>query len=397
MEAELIILLCSILLISYLLDLSSKFTRIPTVIWLLSMGWGLRQFSNYAQIKVPDLSGVLPIFGTIGLILIVLEGSLDLRLNKKSLPLIGSAFIMSIIPFILFTIGFSWVLVEVEVCHWREGLLNALPFGIISSAIAIPSVKNYNERIRNFITYESSISDIIGVLIFNFFLITEIYNFSSIMGFFGEILIVVIISIGITILLSFLLSRMNHHVKYGPILLLIVMLYGLSKLWHLPGLIFILMFGLALSNLSYFGQWRIAKYFRPEKITAEIKQFSDIVSEATFLIRSLFFVLFGYMIQTEDLLNLTVLPWSIAIVFFLFLLRLLFLMLTKQNLNPLLFVAPRGLITILLFLSIPVQFHLKTVNQALIIQVILMSILLMMLGLIFYSERDKISIENDQD
>ncbi|MDP4595426.1 MAG: sodium:proton antiporter [Crocinitomicaceae bacterium] len=386
MTAQLLILISGILLLAYLLDLSAKFTRIPTVIWLLSMGWGLQQFTHFAQIKVPSLNGILPVFGTIGLILIVLEGALDLKLSKRAIPLISSAFLMALLPFVAFTWLFAWALVEVEQTTWRIAILNALPFAIISSAIAIPSVKNFKVRIRAFITYESSISDIIGVLVFNFVLINNVYDFPSVLGFFGDILIVFILSIILSIVLSFLLSRMSHHVKYGPILLLILLLYGFSKLWHLPGLIFILIFGLALSNLHLFREWRIARFFQPEKIPQEIKQFSDIVAEATFLIRSLFFVLFGFMIQTEDLLNLNTLPWSVGLVSLLFSLRFLFLWLTKQSLSPYLFVAPRGLITILLYLSIPVSLQLKIVNQSLIIQVILWSILVMMLGLIFHKE-----------
>ena len=386
MTAQLLILISGILLLAYLLDLSAKFTRIPTVIWLLSMGWGLQKFTHFAQIKVPSLNGILPVFGTIGLILIVLEGALDLKLSKRAIPLISSAFLMALLPFVAFTWLFAWALVEVEQTTWRIAVLNALPFAIISSAIAIPSVKNFKVRIRAFITYESSISDIIGVLVFNFVLINKVYDFPSVLGFFGDILIVFILSIILSIVLSFLLSRMSHHVKYGPILLLILLLYGFSKLWHLPGLIFILIFGIALSNLHLFREWLIARFFQPEKIPQEIKQFSDMVAEATFLIRSLFFVLFGFMIQTEDLLNLNTLPWSVGLVGLLFSLRFLFLWLTKQNLSPYLFVAPRGLITILLYLSIPVTLQLKIVNQALIIQVILWSIIVMMLGLIFHKD-----------
>ena len=86
MTAQLLILISGIMLLAYLLDLSAKFTRIPTVIWLLSMGWGLQQLAHFAQIKVPSLNCILPVFGTIGLILIVLEGALDLKLSKRAIP-----------------------------------------------------------------------------------------------------------------------------------------------------------------------------------------------------------------------------------------------------------------------------------------------------------------------
>lgn len=386
MTAQLIILICAILLLAYLLDLSSKYTRIPTVIWLLAIGWSLKQFTTYAHIQVPKLNGILPIFGTIGLILIVLEGALDLKLSKKSIPHIKTAFFLSLLPLVVFSIVFAWALVVGQQTTWRIALLNALPFAIISSAIAIPSVRNLSAKIRAFITYESSISDIIGVLVFNFILVHKVYDTKAFLGFFGQIIIVLLFSVILTILLSFLLSRMSHHVKFGPILLLIILLYGLSKLWHLPGLIFILLFGLALSNLHLFREWKFAIYFQPEKIPHEIKQFADIVAEATFLIRSLFFVLFGFLIQTSDLLNIAVLPWSAGIILLIYSSRLLFLKISRLPIKPHIFIAPRGLITILLFLSIPLKLQLPIVNQALIIQAILLSILIMMLGLIFFKD-----------
>jgi len=388
MTAEILILFSSILLLSYVLDLSSKYTRIPTVIWLLIMGWGLQQFTNYTHINVPRLDPILPIFGTIGLILIVLEGALDLKISKRATPIIKAAFMMSLLPFFIFTGLLAWAFKELDQTAWQPAILNALPFSIISSAIAIPSVKNYQVKIRSFITYESSISDILGVLVFNFILVTKVYNFKSISGFFGQIVIVLFFSIILTILLSYLLSRMSHHVKYGPILLFILLVYGLSKMWHLPGLIFILIFGLALSNLELFSGWRYAHLFKPEHIPKEIRQFSDIVAEATFLIRSLFFVLFGYMIQTSDLLNLDTLPLAIGIIVLLLILRFIFLLIIRQDLSPHLFVAPRGLITILLYLSIPIGLQIPSVNNALIIQVILLSILVMMLGLLFFKDLD---------
>jgi len=145
---------------------------------------------------------------------------------------------------------------------------------------------------------------------------------------------------------------------------------------------------LALSNLELFSGWRYAHLFKPEHIPKEIRQFSDIVAEATFLIRSLFFVLFGYMIQTSDLLNLDTLPLAIGIIVLLLILRFIFLLITRQDLSPHLFVAPRGLITILLYLSIPIGLQIPSVNNALIIQVILLSILVMMLGLLFFKDLD---------
>jgi Kef-type K+ transport system membrane component KefB len=98
MTIEIIIALCSLLLLTYLFDISSAFTRIPSVIILLLLGWVMRQASDFFQIPVPNLNPLLPIFGTIGLILIVLEGSLELELNKSKVPVIKKPLMLTLIP-----------------------------------------------------------------------------------------------------------------------------------------------------------------------------------------------------------------------------------------------------------------------------------------------------------
>ena len=55
-------------------------------------------------------------------------------------------------------------------------------------------------------------------------------------------------------------------------------------------------------------------------------------------------------------------------------------MVIKTKLVPLLFFAPRGLITILLFISIPVESRISFINEEVITIVILFTIFIMMIG-----------------
>jgi len=63
-------------------------------------------------------------------------------------------------------------------------------------------------------------------------------------------------------------------------------------------------------------------------------------------------------------------------------------------LRPLLFIAPRGLVTILLFLSIESAHHISLVNKSLIIQVIILTSLLMMIGLMTNKTKSEITETN---
>jgi len=388
MTTQIILVLCIILLISYVFDLTSKKTKIPSVTLLLLLGWGMKQGVFAFNIKLPDLSDILPGLGTVGLILIVLEGSLDLKIEKRTLPVIRKSFFLALFPFLIMAFSLAWAFNYYGDFGFEKSLINALPFCIISSAIAIPSVQNLSSSNKTFITYESSLSDIIGVIIFNFVALNSSYDISTFGIFFLDIAVVILLSLVATMLLSLLLSRLNHHIKFGPILILVVFIYMITKIYHLPGLIFIMIFGLTLSNIDYFINKNWFNFFKPEKINTEIKQFKDIVAEATFLIRSLFFILFGFLIETADVFNLSTLPWAASIILGILVLRIIFLRIIGLKIVPLLFIAPRGLITILLFFGILSDDVIPIVNNSMIVQVILLSILVMILGMLFTKKRN---------
>lgn len=62
------------------------------------------------------------------------------------------------------------------------------------------------------------------------------------------------------------------------------------------------------------------------------------------------------------------------------------LKLFKMATTPLTFIAPRGLITILLFLSIPPLQQLPLIDKSLIIQIIILTAMVMMFGLLGYKK-----------
>lgn len=381
MTSAIIITLCVLLLIAYVFDITSSKTKVPSVVLLLLLGFAVRKLSDLLHLSLPDLTPVLPVLGTIGLILIVLEGSLELEFNISKMPLIKQSFVVALLPMLLLAFGLAWVLQEVGGGSFKDNLVNAIPFCVISSAIAIPSVKSLGRHSKEFVIYESSLSDILGVLFFNFVALNEVFNLYSVGGFALQLLVITAVSFIATIGLSLLLSRIDHHIKFAPIILLTILIYAISKVYHLPGLIFILLFGLFLGNLDELKHVKWISQLNPESLQPEVHKFREITTEAAFLIRALFFLLFGYLIETAELLNTETLVWALGIVAALFLLRALQLRLSKLPLAPLLFIAPRGLITILLFLSIPASGSITLVNRSLIIQVIILSALVMMLGL----------------
>lgn len=381
MTITFIITFCVLLLIAYIFDLTSSKTKVPSVILLLLLGWSVRQLTIWLEIQLPDFSSVLPILGTIGLILIVLEGSLELELNKSKLGLIKRSLFGALIPMIALAFLLAFAFSYFGQFGLKDSLTNAIPFCVISSAIAIPSVRNLSSKNKEFVIYESSLSDILGVLIFNFLALNETINTASFGHFALQLFIITFVSLIATIGLSFLLSKIEHHIKFVPIILMVVLIYAVSKIYHLPGLIFILLFGLSIGNLDELKRFKWIEKFKPDELIKEVNKFKELIIEGAFLVRALFFLLFGYLIETTEVVNTDTLLWALGIVFFIFTFRTIQLKLSKLPLQPLLFVAPRGLITILLFLSIEPTHTISLVNKSLIIQVIILTALLMMFGL----------------
>ena len=391
-----IITFCVLLLVAYLFDLTSSKTKIPSVILLLLLGWIVRQMTNFLLIDLPDFSMVLPILGTIGLILIVLEGALELELNQSKISLIKKSSLGAFFPLIALSFIIAYLLQYYGGYPFKTCLSNAIPFAVISSAIAIPSVRNLSTSKREFVTYESSLSDIFGVVFFNFVLYNTNFGASTFGYFFLQIIIIIVISFLATILLSFLLNKIDHHIKFVPIILLTILIYEISKMYHLPALLFILIFGLSINNFDELKRYKWSERFRPDSLTKEVDKFRELNIEAAFVVRALFFLLFGYLLETSEILNPDTFIWAVGIVAIIFSIRALQLYLSKIPLMPLLFVAPRGLITILLFLTLDASQDIPLVNKSLIIQVILLTAFLMMFGILATSKKLELQHQEEE-
>ena len=383
MTTAIIITLCTLLLVSYVFALTSAKTKIPSVLLLLILGWGIKQVTVFLKLEIPSLDPILPVLATIGLVLIVLEGSLELKLDRSKLGLVTKSFFGALFPILIISFGLAYAFHHFGGYGLRNCLINAIPFAIISSAIAIPSVANLKTENKEFIIYESSLSDILGVLIFNFIAFNEVYDQHTFGNFGLQILAILGISLVATIGLSMLLARIEHHVKFVPIILIVVLLYTVLKIYHLPGLIFILLFGLFVGHLEKLTRFKWVRKlvtYNPEK---EVEMFTVLTIEGTFLIRSLFFLVFGYLLETSELLNPSTALWAVGMVAGFFVIRVIQLLLSRLPLKPLLFISPRGLITILLFLYITPEQSIDIVNKSLIIQVIVFTVLIMTFGMMF--------------
>jgi cell volume regulation protein A len=385
MNTEIVLVaVSSIILVSYLFDMFSGKTRLPAVVLLILSGLALRLLADWTVFHIPYLDYVLAPLGTIGLILIVLEAGLDLELNLAKTRLINRSFFSALSGMLLCLFGIGGFYMLLFEAPLRVALINALPLAIISSAIAIPGARLFSEDRREFITYESSFSDILGILVFNFLALNASFGFGSLFSFSFEIFITVLLSLFFSFGLTILVERVNHQVKHLPVVAILLLVYATAKLMHYSPLILILVFGLFLNNITLFIRGNMRLYFSLEKIGEEVRQFKSVISESTFVIKTFFFVLLGYTADIPRLLNRDALAVVLPVMLVIYASRALPLRLlcspgTAAAMN---YVAPRGLITILLYMGIPAHLRIVMIPDSVLLWTILLSSLVMTWGVI---------------
>jgi len=385
-------------ILSYLFNLASRATRVPSVLLLLLTGIGLRQWAEYQDVNFHVPKTLLEIFGIIGLIMIVLEGALDLRLTRDKVPLIRRSFLAALCMLMAQAAAIGGLLHLWLGASWQTSLLNAVPLVVISSAIAIPSVANLTGEKQEFIVYESTFSDILGIMLFNFVDQEDFLQGHSLLTFGRGVVLIIIVAIVSTALLSFLLGRLREHVKFFLLFAFLILIYSLSKQLHLSSLLLVLAFGLAVNNADLLLGWvRLRtnwRGFTAEDLAPDLHQLKNITAESAFLIRTFFFMLFGYSITLANLISWQLLGQGVLIVAVLTALRFLYLRyVARTDLMPELFIAPKGLITVLLFYSIPAQHVLGDVSENILFVVILLTSVLMMVGLIISHQKPTEAIE----
>jgi NhaP-type Na+/H+ or K+/H+ antiporter len=378
-----IIILSVIIIISYLIDILSKNWRVPSVILLIAMGILLKYISTSFNFTFLIPSQTLELIGTIGLILIVLEASLDLKLSRSELPMMKKALLAAALIFFVSSFSFALLIQYALDTTFKKALITSIPLAVISSSIAIPSVSSMQKHIKNFIIYEATFSDVIGILFFNYAIQSDPLTIHSISSSALNIVSILFISILCSIILIFLINKLTHHVKFFLILSMLILTYSLGKVFHLPSLLLILIFGVLINNTNKLPASKFSKYFVSEKLNEDLITFKIFIAEIAFVIRTFFFVLFGYSIGLKEIANWEMLSIAASILVLSLLIRYVFLRITVKKNHQLtkLFLAPRGLITVLLFYSIPEEYIINTFSTDIVFIVILASSLLMMISL----------------
>jgi Kef-type K+ transport system membrane component KefB len=387
-----------IIILSYFANLLAKKTNIPSVLVLIGMGILIRQgLSALGMEEIPFESLALELLGTVGLIFILLEAALDLELSKKKLPLILKSASLALFSLGASTIGIATLLCYSLGLEWFTSVVYSIPLSIMSSAIIIPSVGGLSLEKKEFMVYESTFSDIWGIMAFYLVLgnqeaVGAGAVFKSIGINLGASLI---ISIAVSYLLVYVLQKITSPVKLFLSIAVLILIYSIQKMLHLSPLILILIFGLMLNNHKIFfanilknkeGNSWLGGLLDDEKMAGLRHDFHILTLESAFVIRTFFFVLFGATVVLASLTDIEVLFYGLTISVILYVTRFIFLRLFRPE-DPvsLLYIAPRGLITILLFFQISSNYTElvdPAFNGGILLVVILVTCIIMTVSLI---------------
>ncbi len=398
---NLIIASSLILIASFFFGELAKKTNIPSVLMLILLGILLKLGLDTMDGEPPDFLKLLEVLGIVGLIMIVLEAALELKLEKDKYIPIAKAFGVALIGlFISIWVAALLLNYFIPEMTMQKAWIYATPISILSSAIIIPSVTPLIQVKKEFHIYEGTFSDILGIMVF-YFLVAPFENegtSSGLVGFGGNLVLTIVISLVASYLILILFQRIHTHVKLFLLIAVLLLLYAIGKKLHLSSLIIILVFGLLISNMKLFFRGILRHFLDKEQAEDIYRGLHVLTMETSFVVRTFFFVVFGLTISLASLANWKVALVSLLIIISIYLIRFLLLrMFIGRDILPQLFIAPRGLITVLLFYAIPVGAQVKGFEAGILLWIIIGTSIIMTFAMISDKRKTNAAIQEAKD
>ena len=339
-----------------------RWTRIPDVVVLMATGVLIGPILGWAR---PDqFKDVTHAFGTLALILILFEGGLDLNI-RETVSHFPGGLLFGVMAYGLTTF-FAGLVVSASLgINHRDGLLAGAAIGCTSSTIVLPVLQQWNaeKAVKIILLLESTLGDILGVLTVGFLIHSHQAGGSVVgdflTGFFSQVAISLLVSLLIGFGWSRLLPYLSEQ-QFWQVLTfsMVLLLYAGTERLGGSGLLAVLGFGLALSNLSG-RRSLIPPAYRFSQVSSEHhEQILNFHAELSFLVRTFFFVLIGVVVELSGLRPIW--PVLLGVTGVIFLARWLSIQLSRwtwgglgeSDREKILWMLPRGLITIVLAIEI---------------------------------------------
>jgi cell volume regulation protein A len=387
-----------VIILSFLFNEVARKTNIPSVLLLIVLGIGIKYGLDALGVEI-NFMPILEVLGIVGLIMIVLEAALELKLKREKLIPIAKALAIALIGLLLSAWVAALILQQFIGMDTTTAWLYATPLSILSSAIIIPSVSGLSAQKKEFHIYESTFSDILGIMVF-YFLTGQIdapEDASGAAGFAGTLGLTLLIAFVASYVLMLVFQNIRSQVKLFLLISILLLLYALGKQIHLSSLIIILIFGLLVANPSLFFSGFLKRWLHLERANNIYEGLHVVTTETAFVVRTFFFVIFGLTISLATLFSQEVAVVSGLLILSIYGIRYVILRLfLGKDILPQLFVAPRGLITILLFYNIPPEAQFEGFDPGILLFIIIGTSLIMTFALIFDKQRTGRAVKKAQ-
>ena len=386
-----------IVIISYLFNIVSRKTNIPSVLLLITLGLLIKGGLAIAGLDEINWFPPLEILGIIGLIMIVLESALDLELSKDKGKVIFKAFTVALLSIAVNIYVIAEIYRLFFVMDFFTAALYAIPISIISSAIVIPSIGGLPEEKKEFLIYESTFSDILGIIAFYSLLMFPEHD--TVSSFAVEVSVGFAITLVLSVIFSYILlylsQKINTHIKLFLLISILILFYAVGKVFHLSSLIIILIFGLIMNNRHIFIPKFLKPKFDEKALSAITNDIKLITLETSFVVRTFFFVIFGITLTLSAVADFKVVVITFLLLVVIYGGRYLFLrfLVGKDSVFPELFIAPRGLITILLFYAIPDEHAISDFNHGILFLLIIATSIIMTYALVKFRKKNVQPVE----
>jgi potassium/hydrogen antiporter len=378
-----------LLMLAFLANRVFRVTRVPDVLVLMALGLVLGPVLGL--VNPANLSSTTNVLGALAIILVLFEGGLELDLRRTLRHFAGSL-VLSVLAY-----GFSIALVGLIV-HKGLGmpLTTALAVGAVlgctSSTVVLPVLQQLGARepVKVTLMLEASWGDVLAVLTVGLLLGVGSQGGAVARHLLQAVLtqvgVAVVFATAAGILWSRLLPVLSDA-RFWQVMTfsIVLVLYAGTEALGASGLIAVLAFGLTLANFPGID---------PRLRLAEEEAFSfqsqesllSFHSELAFLVRSFFFVLIGAIADLGSFRGHTMLIAGVLGALFaarwlaLQLSRLVFQDVAAKERELMLWIMPRGLITVVLALQVAAARSEVSFLSALAFAVILVTNLMVVVG-----------------
>jgi cell volume regulation protein A len=378
-----------LLMLAFLANRVFRVTRVPDVLVLMALGLVLGPVLGL--VKPSHLASTTNVLGTLAIILVLFEGGLELDLQRTLRHFAGSL-VLAVLAY-----GFSIALVGLIV-HKGLGmpLTTALAVGAVlgctSSTVVLPVLQQLGARepVKVTLMLEASWGDVLAVLTVGLLLGVGSQGGAVarhlLLGVLTQVGVAVVFAVTSGILWSRLLPVLSDA-RFWQVMTfsIVLVLYGGTEALGASGLIAVLTFGLTLANFP-----GVDPRFRAlEKDSMSFQSQESLLSfhsELAFLVRSFFFVLIGAIADLGSFRGHTLLIAGMLGALFvarwlaLQFSRLAFQDITAKERELMLWVMPRGLITVVLALQVTAARAEASFLSALAFAVILVTNIMVVVG-----------------